>query len=158
MTNIKASFRAALKSAPLALAAIVSAACLPAHSQNSEWVGRTVGENATRAMMGSGATSYAGTAASVLVGEIGAGIARDVDKAKAKQSQDDAIREQARRDAIYQAELMKQAKEMGIPYEQLASRSSSSMGWAQNSGQFSAFDNIQAQMNAIPRIRPNRPR
>jgi len=158
MTNIKDAFRLALRSAPLAVAAIVSAASLPAHSQNSEWVGRTVGENATKALMGRDAGSYAGTAASVLIGEIGAGVARDVDKAKVQQSQEDAIRAQARKEAIYQAELMKQAKEMGIPYEQLAARSSSAMGWAQNAGQFSAFDNIQNQMNNIPKIRTYRPR
>ena len=145
--------RAALRAAPIAVAAVM--AYVPAHAQNSEYVGRSIGSNLARAWAGQNAHGYGAQAAAEILGAYGASVGRNMEERSQKQLSDDAVRAQARRDVLYEAERRKAAAEMGIPYEQLSQRSFSGQANGYNQGG-SAFDRLlsqQQQLQQAPRHR-----
>lgn len=66
LQNAFSAIRKSLKLAPLACATVLTLASVSTFAQSSEWVGRSVGTDATRALMAGNTNSYAVSAASTL--------------------------------------------------------------------------------------------
>lgn len=137
--------RAALKAAPLALAALMTH--LPANAQNAEWTGRSIGNDLARAAAGPNSNPYAANIGATILSAWGASAGKQMDERSRQQAEENAIKAQARRDVIYEAERRKVAAEMGIPYSELAQRSANSPGMAYGGG--SSFDRLIAAQNNL---------